>query len=233
METVLISYLIGFAMAWTLGASPSDFPQSEPTPQETTVMAQLQSEIEEDPEEIASRVSLGQIYFFQNQLHQADQILEEAKNLAPEDAEVLAWWGTNQTKLAGSQMPWCWGICKILSLKDGVDAINEAVARAPHNPTIRLVRINTLTALKGRFSEFDLVFEDEQYFTAKTPAQRNEIPNNLMAQIYLALAKAYVWKFQEKSATAPYRQKALAYLKQAEEKDSKLQADANKIRQSL
>lgn len=235
METILLSYVIGFAMAWIFGAAPQDFPQTSMTAENDAEIAQLKLEIQDDPEDVASRVRLGQIYFFHNHLEAADRQFTEASAMAPQEGIVLAWWGTNQTKRAGAALPWCWGICKIVSLKKGLVALDEAVALAPDDPIVRLIRINTLTALQGRFSDFDLVFEDERYFNSQTPEKLDSLPDELMAEVYLALAAAYTWKFKEggKHPHSPYLTLALSYLEQAEQKNTAVRKESELIRQSL
>ena len=235
METILLSYVIGFAMAWIFGAAPQDFPQIPMTAENSVEIVQLQQEIQDDPEDVVSRLRLGQIYFFHNHLEAADQHFTNAKALAPQDGIVLAWWGTNRTKRAGAALPWCWGICKILALREGVVALDEAVSMAPEDPVVRLVRINTLTALEGRFSDFNLVFEDEQYFISQSPEKLDSQPEELMAEVYLALASAYFWKFKEagKNPQSPYRRQVQVYLEKAEQKSSAVREEIEIIRQSL
>ncbi len=235
METILLSYVIGFAMAWIFGAAPQDFPQIPMTAENSVEIVQLQQEIQDDPEDVVSRLRLGQIYFFHNHLEAADHQFTKARAMDPQGGIVLTWWGTNQAKRAGAALPWCWGICKILALKEGVVALNEAVALAPDDPVVRLVRINTLTALEGRFSDFNLVFEDEQYFISQSPEKLDSLPEELMAEVYLALASAYFWKFKEagKNPDSPYLRQVLAYLEQAEQKNSEIRKETKIIRQSL
>ncbi len=235
MGAILISYIIGFGMSWIFGAAPADFPQTPFTAEETMEIAELKEEIQEDAEDVDSLVRLGQIYFSHNQLEDADQAFSKAKALAPEEGETLAWWGTNKTKLGGAVIPWYWGIYKIVSVKEGMSAINQAVALEPENAIIRLIRIKTLTGLEGRFSNFDLVFEDENYFTSKSSQELNEFPAGLLAQVYLALASSYAYKFNQegKNPESFDRQKALTYLQQAEQKDEDVREEVIKIRQQL
>ena len=235
METILLSYVIGFSMAWIFGAAPQDFPQTPLTTENREEIVQLQEEIRNDPGDVTSWVRLGQIYFFHNRLEATAQQFSQAKVIAPQEGIILAWWGSNETKQAGAAFPWCWGICKIRALKQGVSAINEAVALAPNDPLIRLIRINTLTALQGRFSNFNLVFEDEQFFISQTPEMLDSLPDELMAKVYLALAAAYSWKFNEpeKNPANPYREQALAYLELAKKKNSGVRKEIEKIRKSL
>lgn len=235
METILLGYVTGFAMAWIFGAAPQDFPQTPMSAENNAEIAQLKQEIRDDPEDVESRMRLGQIYFFHNHLEAADQQFTKARAVAPQEGIVLAWWGTNRTKRAGAALPWCGGICKIVSLKRGLDALDEAVALAPDDPVVRLVRINTLTALQGRFSDFDLVFEDERYFISQTPGKLDSLPDELMAEVYLALAAAYAWKFKEggKHPHPSYLQRVQAYLEQAEQENGAVRKESEIIRQSL
>ena len=183
METILLSYVTGFAMAWIFGAAPQDFPQTPTSAGTNAEIAQLKQEIQDDPEDVASRVRLGQIYFFHNHLEAADQQFTKAKSMAPQEGIVLAWWGTNRAKRAGAALPWCWGICKLVSLKQGLAALDEAVALTPDDPIVRLVRVKTLTTLRGRFSDFDLVFEDERYFISQPSEKLDSLPDELTAEV--------------------------------------------------
>ena len=235
METILLSYVTGFAMAWIFGAAPQDFPQTPTSAGTNAEIAQLKQEIQDDPEDVASRVRLGQIYFFHNHLEAADQQFTKAKSMAPQEGIVLAWWGTNRAKRAGAALPWCWGICKLVSLKQGLAALDEAVALTPDDPIVRLVRVKTLTTLRGRFSDFDLVFEDERYFISQPSEKLDSLPDELTAEVYLALAAAYAWKFQEggRQAPSPYLQQARDYLEKAEQENGAVRKESEIIRQSL
>jgi tetratricopeptide (TPR) repeat protein len=238
MNIIIISYIIGVASSLLMGAAPANFEQTSLNAEEQSEIVQLQADIQDEPEDVENHLRMGQIHFKHNNLDESGKALETAKILEPHNPDVLAWWGSIQTKRGGATFPWLWGFRKIALVKEGVEAIDEAVRKAPDNPVIRLIRINTLVGLKGRFSNFETVFEDERYFTDLSPKQHQIIPDGIWAQIDLALAKAYSWKAGQKQKNhAEQRTKANKYLVLAEQNselgDEELRKEIFEIRKSL
>lgn len=235
MEIAIGSYLIGFVCSWFMGAAPVDFPQIDFTNNEKTEIVELKQDIQDDPEDVYSLVRLGQIYFMHNHLDQAEEVLDKAKKQEPDNPDVLAWWGSTRTKKAGAAVPWFWGIKKIYVLKDGIEAVNKAIEIAPHNPEIRYIRTKILLSLKGEYSDFDLIFEDEKYFYSLSKEDLKAIPSQLMGQINLAFAEAYVWKMEstENEQDIDYHKKILQYLNKAEQKDPSLKQKVIVVRKQI
>ncbi len=225
MEFALITYCIGFAVSWFTGAAPAELPETPLNAVEQAEVRELQHDLQADSEDVEGWIRLGQIHFIHNQLEEADSALENARTLDPDDSQALAWWGSNQTKRGGAAVPWFWGIRKIIMVDEGVDALNQAIAKNSNDPVARLVRINTLLALEDRFSDFDLIFEDERYFQGLLDRDPEALPSGLLAQVNLALAQAYIWKVEnaEYHAFQKYQKSAQYYLDQAALLDSNLE----------
>lgn len=237
METVLISYFIGFAVAWFSGAAPADLPETSLTSDEKEEVVQLKEDIQEDPEDVDSLTRLGQIYFFHNRVDEAGEAFDKAKALEPEEGEIIGWWGSNRTKQGGLTVPWAWGIRKIFITKEGVAALNQAIKLDPENPIIRLLRINTFVGLEGKFSDFEVIFrEDETFFTALSEEDINDIPDDIMAGVYLGLAKAYTYQASEaenESEKKSSQKRATDYLDKAEQRSNSIQEQAKEIREQI
>ncbi len=227
-------YFVGVCMSLLMGAMPKDFKQSPLSMEEEVEIAQLQSDIREDPEDVDAHLRLGQIHFKHNNLDDSGHSLQTAKSLEPRDPDVLAWWGSYRTKQGGAAFPWLWGFRKISLVKEGVKTLDTAVQKAPHDPLIRLLRINTLVGLRGRFSRYETVFEDERFFNGLSQEQERAIPDRLMAQINLALAQAHAWKYIYGANTDNgHLRKALDYLDHAERLDHNVRAEVIDVRNLL
>ena len=234
MNIVITGYFVGVAISWMMGAAPADFKKTPLSMEEQAEIAQLQSDILDDQEDVDAHLRLGQIHFMHNNLETSGAYLQTAKSLQPRDPDVLAWWGSYRAKQGGAVFPWFWGFRKIALVKEGVRALDEAVQKSPHDPVIRLVRINTLVGLKGRFSSFERVFEDERFFTGLSAEQRKLIPDRLWGQIHLGLARAHAWKYRDGAdRKKSHLHKALDYLHSADREDHALREKTNMVRNQI
>ena len=192
--TLLISFVIGNVIAWSMGAYPKDFDTKPYSEDESEMIRDLTIEIRENPEEADIRTELGTLYFQHNDLDKAEALLEEAVELDSSDAEALAVYSANEAKQSGAMWDFTWGIWKLKRMGDAVDGLNRAVELDPDNFTVRLYRMSTLVGLENRKGSFDRIFEDEQWFKQKTADDPEFLPAGVRLVFYDVLAEAYAEK---------------------------------------
>ncbi len=196
VTTLLISFVIGNVVAWSMGAYPKSFDVQPYTPDESETISDLTEEINENPNEPDVRAELGTLYFQHNDLDKAEDLLREVVELNPSDAEALAIYSANEAKQSGAMWDFTWGIMKLNRLGNAVDGLDRAVDIDPDNFTVRLFRMNTLVGLENREGSFYRIFEDEQWFKKQNETDPDFFPVSVKLEFYNVLAEAYETKEQ-------------------------------------
>nr|WP_256489574.1 hypothetical protein [Pleionea sp. CnH1-48] len=150
---------------------------------------------------------LGSLYSNHNHLDEADAVLSRALTLQPEDPLVLAFYSANQSKKAGAMMDFSMGIYKLNKLQDAIDGLNKAVELAPQDMFVRISRLITFGFLGDINSDFDKVFEDEQWVMEHLTGSNVQLPNEVYQSVYVALANAYKVKADSGEQSALVRSK--------------------------
>lgn len=189
--TLLISFVVGNIVAWSMGAYPQEFKLKPYSAGEAETIRDLEMEMSENPDEPEIKTELGTLYFQHNDLDKAEVILERAVEQSPDDGELLAIYSANEAKQAGAMWDFSWGILKLNRLGNAVDGLNRAIELAPDNFMVRLYRMNTLIGLKNRKGSFSRIFEDEQWFQSRVEQDPELFPDGVRLYFYKVLAEAW------------------------------------------
>jgi len=224
---IITSLVIGNIISWMMGSWPIDFKHQAYTPQQNSNIQSLKQELVNNAEDISLLVELGAIYSMHNDIELADDYLSQANKLAPNNALVMAWYNANSAKLSGASLDFTMGFYKLYTLNKVLGNITKAVELAPNELTIRLVRLATFANIGKINPNFDLVFNDEAWFKTLLTRSPNDIPEQVKAQFYIAMAQAYFFKADASSAN-----KVEEYLNLYQASDVKMPLDLNQY-QSL
>jgi hypothetical protein len=90
-------------------------------------------------------------------LLRADEVLDRALFLDPDNAQTLAWRGSNRVALAIFRL----GPAERLRLvAEGLEELDRAVAMTPDDPVVRLARVDVCLGLPRFFNRLDVAAED-------------------------------------------------------------------------
>lgn len=197
---ILSSLVIGNVIAYLMGAAPIDFQPRPYNETEQMSLNELNQELLQNPDDTALLVELGSMYSLHNELEKADKMLEKAMQLSPNEPQVLAWYSANNAKRSGAMLDLSFGQYKMYKLRQACQGLDDAVARAPNDLTVRMLRLATFANIGKVNSLFDKVFEDEKWFNALLEQSNNALPNIVKSQFYLAMAQAYLHQADSGSA---------------------------------
>lgn len=141
MRNLAISLL---AIPFILAGCAKEFPLQTYTQQETEYVNMLKSS-----DDVSSRTELARLYFEHNELEKADSLLEKLAAENKDNAEVLAWYGANNCKIAGKKGPWLLGIDKIFLAKACLQQIQDALKKDSENFTIQMIALHTGAAVNA------------------------------------------------------------------------------------
>ncbi len=216
--SLLISFVIGNAVAWSMGAYPREYPLKPYTNEDLVIINGLHEEIDEYPDEADIKTDLGELYFVHNDLDKAEAILGKAKLEDNNNAETLAIWSANEAKQAGAMWDFTWGLWKLNRLGKAVKGLNQAVRLDPESLNVRMYRTNTILGMKQEGSFFH-IFEDEQWFLNHLETDRNYFSEDIKQQFYTIFGYAYLYRFDFSSDNDEQNQsleKAEIYLQKLE-----------------
>lgn len=191
LSFVLTSFIIGNVVAWFMGAAPIDFPKQAYNKEAQMTFAALNQVLKSDPQDVDVLIELGSQYSLHNDIALAAEYLEQAIELAPEDALASAWYNANRAKEAGAMVDLSMGFYKLYKLNDALKGISQAVTSEPNDMTIRLVRLATFANIGQINPLFDQVFDDEQWFLTLIEKEGDQLPSQIKSQFYLSMAQAY------------------------------------------
>lgn len=201
-----LNLVIGNVIAWFMGAAPIDFPIEPYTKEQQLQIEGLQAEMKEFGEEASLLAELGSLYSLHNHLEKADTVLTKALSLDANNAVALASFHSNRSKLAGAMFDPLMGLRKVYIIIDAAEGLNEAVALAPDDVTVRLTRLATMAPIGGLSLNFETVYEDEKWFQALIEQHQETIPDGIKFEFYLAMAQAYFKDGDNKKAADYYQQ---------------------------
>ena len=230
---LLISFVIGNAVAWSMGAYPNDYPLKSYSKEDLSIVNELKEEISHYPDEADIKTDLGELYFTHNDLDRAEAILEQARQEDGNNAETLAIWSANEAKQAGAMWDFTWGIWKLNRLDKAVKGLNEAVKIDPESLNVRMYRANTILGIKWESSFFH-IFEDEQWFLNHLETDRNYFSEDIKQQFYSLFSYAYLYRFDfssEESEQKKSLEKAEAYLQKLESDSSEKESLKGRLAQ--
>ena len=197
---IVISFVIGNIVSWSMGSWPIEFKQQPYSEQQRTTIDALKKEMSNHAEDASILVELGAIYSMHNDIELANDYLDKAVKLSPNDALAIAWYNANRAKISGASLDFTWGLYKLYTLNTALSNISKAVTMAPDDITIRTIRLATFANIGPINPEFNLVFQDETWFNTLFENPAAQIPQQLKAQFYLSMAQAYY--FQENKQAA-------------------------------
>ncbi len=215
-QLLLISFVIGNIVAWSMGAHPRFYDQKPYTADEQTYIQELQQEIQSYPDEADAKKELGQIYFHHNDLDNAGKILESALKSEPDHAESLAVWGANEAKSAGAMWDFTWGLWKLSRLDDAIEGLNRAVEIEPDNINVRLFHLNTMEGLGGQNDSLKYALQDEQWYLEKSKLNSKHFPKGVQLEFLDALTRLHLtnYEFAENNNKDKSQKLALDYFTQ-------------------
>ncbi len=185
-KIVALNLLIGNVIAWNLGSAPIDFPIVAYSDQEQ----QLITELAEDT--TSANAQLGALYSLHNELDKADHWLSAAIDNDNDDPLAQAWLGATRAKQAGAMFDPLMGLVKLYRLHAACADVDAAVAQAPDNFEIRMVRLATFAPTALLNCSVETAMLDEIWFKQYFATQGKYAPLELKLQFNLAMSKAYV-----------------------------------------
>ncbi|MBU2510057.1 hypothetical protein KJ966_01925 [bacterium] len=188
---LLSTYIIGNVVAWIMGAYPHDYPVKPYHPAEINMISDLSGEINKYPDEVDTKVELGELYFKHNDLEKAEELLSQAIEQESENGEALVVYSANEGKLSGAMWDFTWGFMKLNRMQNAVAGLNKAIELEPDNFKIRLYRLNTLVGFRNRRGNFHRIFEDENWFSNQISLNSALFPDSVKYEFYSILSKAY------------------------------------------
>ncbi|MBT4090433.1 MAG: hypothetical protein HN580_25430 [Deltaproteobacteria bacterium] len=191
--TLLISFVIGNAVAWSMGAYPRDYAVKPYSEEDLTIINELKEEIRNHPDEADIKTDLGALYFTHNDLDKAEEVLGQAKQEDSSNAEALVVWSANEAKQAGAMWDLTWGIWKLNRLENAVNGLEQAVRLDPESLNVRMYRAHTILGIK-RESWFFHILEDEQWFLNHLETDRDYFPEDVKQQFYSIFSHAYLYR---------------------------------------
>ena len=154
VESLIASFVIGNVIAWSMGAYPRNFdeiPMDQDTQETVTAYEEF---LKENPDDVEMLTEYGGLLSSYNKMDEAEERLEKAYQVNPNYARAGAWLGSNRIKQAGASIDLTWGIPKLMSIKSGVELLNESVEKDPDDLIVRIIRLSTIALLKrNNFNE--------------------------------------------------------------------------------
>ncbi|MFE8073090.1 hypothetical protein QQM79_18670 [Marinobacteraceae bacterium S3BR75-40.1] len=184
---LLISLVIGNAIAFANGAWPVDFPPIPYTESDQAFMAELKKEAAADTKDPLVFSTLGALYTLHNDIDSAHKALTQARQLDPDDPQILSWYSMNQTKRAGARLDLLMGLRKLYQLNQGIAGLNHAVKDSPDDAQLRLNRLATFVHLLDQSDIQPVVKKDIQWFKAFLAKHEKETPQAIVQTARIAM----------------------------------------------
>nr|VFK27561.1 MAG: hypothetical protein BECKMB1821G_GA0114241_102847 [Candidatus Kentron sp. MB]VFK32109.1 MAG: hypothetical protein BECKMB1821I_GA0114274_102946 [Candidatus Kentron sp. MB]VFK75639.1 MAG: hypothetical protein BECKMB1821H_GA0114242_10282 [Candidatus Kentron sp. MB] len=132
---------------------------------------------------------------------QADKWLKKARDAAPKDYEIMAYYGSARTMVARDS----WNVLtKMGTANKGIAIIDKAIRAAPNNVTVRMVRANNSLALPEMFSRRPKAREDFGFLHKRL--DKLDIPSETKAEICFKLGEILDEDGQREKARALYEE---------------------------
>jgi hypothetical protein len=156
-------------------------------------IAQLQAQLQHDPAHYATLKTLGIAYAIQAERDlktyapKAVEVLTRAHALDAQDSVTTMYLGTTTTKLARTTRD---RQTMGAYISQGMALAAQAIAEAPENLELRLVRAMNAQHLPAVCGQAAVVLEDFEY-VAQMITQRSDIPPTVQKIVYTKLAELY------------------------------------------
>ena len=196
------SLIIGNIIAWFSGAAPIEFAKIPFSDQAAKQLASLSAELEKFPDDTALLVEVGSIYSMHNQLDKAEKNLAHALSIEPENSAAKAWFNANQIKQAGAMLDLSMGMYKLYVLNKSAQELSNSVTHSPEDLSVRMTRMITFSFLGDINPRFEEVFDDEVWLLETFKSQGQYLPKPVFQSAYVALANAYLVKYEQGEAEA-------------------------------
>jgi hypothetical protein len=184
-KIMALNLLIGNVVAWNMGSAPIDFPVVAYSDQELQLITEL-------AEDSSAKTELGALYSLHNELDKAEHLLSAALKSEPDDPLAQAWLGATRAKQAGAMFDPLMGLVKLYRLHAACADVDAAVAQAPDNFEVHMVRLATFAPTALLNCSIETAMLDEIWFKQYFAAQGQHAPLELKLQFKLAMSKAYV-----------------------------------------
>ncbi|NQZ08018.1 MAG: hypothetical protein HRT35_12730 [Algicola sp.] len=184
-KIMALNLLIGNVIAWNMGSAPIDFPVVAYSDQEL----QLVTELAKDS---SAKTELGALYSLHNELDKAEHLLSAALKSESDDPLAQAWLGATRAKQAGAMFDPLMGLVKLYRLHGACADVNAAVAQAPDNFEVHMIRLATFAPTNVINCSVETALKDEVWFKQFFAKQGKNAPLELKMQFNLAMSKAYV-----------------------------------------
>ncbi|MCW8879185.1 MAG: hypothetical protein OQJ89_06035 [Kangiellaceae bacterium] len=191
------SLIIGNTVAWFSGAAPIEFAKIPYSEQESEQLKSLSDELKKFPNDTSLLVEMGSIYSMHNRLDQAEQTLVQALSIEPDNSAASAWLNANKIKQVGAMLDLSMGMYKLYLLNKSVEELSNTVTKAPDDLAVRMTRMITFSFLGEVNPRFEEVFDDEAWILETFKNQGEHLPKPVFQSAYVALANAYLVKYQQ------------------------------------
>ena len=187
MSFSLCKILLLSAGIGVLSGCAQDFPKISMDDNTKTLNEMLNTTIAED-DDYDSKVQLASIYFSHNYIDQANELLSSLVSENPNHAEAAAWFGANNCKLAARSTPWLMGLRKLYRVNKCLHQVEEALAKAPDDFTVRLISINTGLEV-AMFDAYEKGKTELMSLRSEINTSPNKYPPGALSHYYMAEAK--------------------------------------------
>jgi tetratricopeptide (TPR) repeat protein len=118
----------------------------------------------------------------------AEKVLKKLLKLDPQNSEAHGWYGSVLTlKGRSARLP----IMRMKHVSAGIKEMDNAVELSPDNVTVRMIRANNNLGLPDVFNRVDVVISDLKYLISMKEKDINAFDDELLAEIYLNLGRAF------------------------------------------
>lgn len=201
IQVLLITFVVGNAIAWLSGAKPINFPRLPYSSADKTVVEQMESiPIGNISSEYAQ--SLGMLYFLHNHIDKAYQVLHSALGKDKHNPSLEALNAANDVKRAGERLDLLFGQVKLYELKQALHTLKTVSDAVPEQLDVQILALWAFVAVPGI---------NDSAKNAAVIARRLEpmlnteqsIPKTLAASSWLAMTKLYLYMADSKDSNVP------------------------------
>ncbi|HAF2128614.1 TPA: hypothetical protein G9F27_002794 [Salmonella enterica] len=201
VRVLLITFVVGNAIAWLSGAKPIDFPKLPYAAADQTAVKQLESTpMGEMSSEHAQ--SLGMHYFLHNHLEEAHQILQSALNRDESNASLQALKAVNDVKRAGERLDLLFGQIKLYDLKQALHTLKLVSDALPEQLDIQLLALWAFTSVPDINDSAQNAVVIAKRIEPILNAEQS-MPQALSASSWLAMARLYLHMAESADGTTP------------------------------
>jgi len=207
-KTLIITFIIGNGVAFSMGAGVHQFLPEEQKSVET--LNQLHTN---DPENPEYSVALGTLYFLANRLDEAENILATVPQQYVNNTNVKLLSNSIAIKRSGEMLDLLFGQVKLYQLNQSVDELYN-IAQSTSGLDTQVFVLSTLSELTdvGESEERGLILAQKVESQLSILEPEGALPVDLGVSVYQALSNMYLMVIKNDKQEKDYQQLATTAL---------------------